>query len=208
VLTAIRQNIINHPTRILEPHERISEVLFGLIMVLTFTGSLSIAEAGREDIRVMLVGALSCLAERGRNLTIYRALRATNDPTRAQQLVSDALPPIVVSILEPTELESMHQRLQQLPDPPSRPRLTARDWLGALGVFLFVFATTFPVAIPFVVMSRAHVALRVSNAIAVFMLFVCGYAFGRVTHVGGWLMGTVMVVLGMALVALTMALGG
>ena len=35
--------------RVLEPIERVSEVLFGLIMVLTFTGSLSVAEAGRED---------------------------------------------------------------------------------------------------------------------------------------------------------------
>jgi hypothetical protein len=30
---------------VLEPNERIAEVLFGLIMVLTFTGSLSVAEA-------------------------------------------------------------------------------------------------------------------------------------------------------------------
>ena len=44
--------------RVLSPVERISEVLFGLIMVLTFTGSLSVAEAGREDIRTMLIGAL------------------------------------------------------------------------------------------------------------------------------------------------------
>ena len=43
--------------RVLEPIERNSEVLFGLIMVLTFTGSLSIAEAGRDDVRAMLIGA-------------------------------------------------------------------------------------------------------------------------------------------------------
>jgi hypothetical protein len=48
--------------RVLEPAERIAEVLFGLIMVLTFTGSLSIAEAGRDDIRAMLIGALGCRA--------------------------------------------------------------------------------------------------------------------------------------------------
>ena len=47
-------------TRALNPIDRISEVLFGLIMVRTFTGSLSIAEAGREDTRTMLVGALGC----------------------------------------------------------------------------------------------------------------------------------------------------
>jgi hypothetical protein len=46
--------------RVLEPIERVSEVLFGLIMVLTFTGSISVAEAGREDIRTMLEGELGC----------------------------------------------------------------------------------------------------------------------------------------------------
>src|SRR3954462_8619107 len=46
--------------RVLEPIERISEVLFGIIMVLTFTGSLSVAEAGREDVGTMLITALGC----------------------------------------------------------------------------------------------------------------------------------------------------
>lgn len=40
--------------------QRVSEVLFGLIMVLTFTGSLEVATAGRSDVRVMLVAALGC----------------------------------------------------------------------------------------------------------------------------------------------------
>src|SRR3954449_2523303 len=47
-------------SRVLEPIERISEVLFGLIMVLTFTGSLSAAESGRAEVRTMLFGALGC----------------------------------------------------------------------------------------------------------------------------------------------------
>ena len=46
--------------RVLDPIDRVSEVLFGLIMVLTFTGSLSVADAGRDDVRTMLIGALGC----------------------------------------------------------------------------------------------------------------------------------------------------
>jgi hypothetical protein len=46
--------------RALDPYDRFSEVLFGLITVLTFTGSLSIFKAGREDVHSMLVGALCC----------------------------------------------------------------------------------------------------------------------------------------------------
>ncbi|HXI72869.1 MAG TPA: hypothetical protein VNN22_21230 [Verrucomicrobiae bacterium] len=41
----------------LEPHERIAEMLSGLIRVLTFTGSLKVAGAGRSEIRVMRIGA-------------------------------------------------------------------------------------------------------------------------------------------------------
>ena len=47
-------------TRVVDPPQRVAEVLFGLIMVLTFTCSLSIAEAGRDDVRTMLIGALGC----------------------------------------------------------------------------------------------------------------------------------------------------
>lgn len=45
------------PRRALEPIERVSEVLFGLIMALTFTGSLSAAESGRAKRCTKLVGA-------------------------------------------------------------------------------------------------------------------------------------------------------
>ena len=48
--------------RVLEPPERIAEVLFGLIMVLTFTCSFSVANSDRIELRQMLVGALGCNA--------------------------------------------------------------------------------------------------------------------------------------------------
>ena len=40
--------------------ERLSEILFGLIMVLTFTCSFSVIRAGHEEVREMLIGALGC----------------------------------------------------------------------------------------------------------------------------------------------------
>ena len=115
-------------------------------------------------------------------------MRKATDPQQAQRLIADALPPVVASVLEPAELEAMHQRLKQLPEPPERARLHKDDWLGALGVFLLVFLATFPVVIPFIFMHNAVPALRVSNAIAIVMLFVTGYAFGRFVGVarGYW----------------------
>jgi hypothetical protein len=220
----LRGDLDTPPRRLLDPMDRVSESLFGLIMVLTFTGSLSVAQAGRDDVEAMLIGALGCnlawgiidaifylmggLAERGRDLATFRAVREANDPEQAQRLIADALPPVVASVLQPAELDAMRLRLATLPDPPSRPRLRKDDWLGALGVFLFVFLSTFPVAIPFMVMPHAESAMRVSNAIAVAMLFGLGCAFGRLTVRRPWLTGLTMVVLGCVLVAITVALGG
>ena len=118
------------------------------------------------------------------------------------------LPPMVAATLGPAEYEAMRQKLVQLPEPPSRPRLGKDEWLGALTVFLWVFLTTFPVAIPFIFMNDVARAMRVSNAIAVVLLFLTGYAFGRVAEYRPWLTGLAMVVLGGVMVGLTIALGG
>jgi hypothetical protein len=210
--------------RVLEPNERISEVLFGLIMVLSFTGSLSVAEAGREDVRTMLLGALGCnlawgiidgvlylmgsLAEKGRNLMTLRAVRRADDSRKAQEVVAAALPPVLVSVLQPAELESMAQRLRELPEPPDKARLDKKDWVGAIGVFCLVFLSTLPVAVPFLFIERVGPAMRVSNAIAMGMLFIAGVAYGRCVGRSAWLFGFAMVALGGILVGLTIALGG
>jgi hypothetical protein len=211
-------------SRVLDPIERLSEVLFGLIMVLTFTGSLSVAEAGRADVRTMLIGALgcnlawgiidavmylmSCLAEKGRSLIAFNAVRSASDPTEARRLIADALPPVIAGVLQPAELETIRVRLAGVSGIPGRAQLNKRDFVGALGVFLLVFLPTFPVAVPFIVMLEPAPALRVSNGVAIVLLFLTGYAFGRMTGRHPVWVGIGMVVVGTILVGLTMALGG
>ena len=62
--------------------------------------------------------------------------------------------------------------------------------------------------IPSIFMRNAGPALRVSNLVAIVMLFLMGYAFGRMTGRHPWLVGISMVILGSILVGLTIALGG
>jgi VIT1/CCC1 family predicted Fe2+/Mn2+ transporter len=155
-----------------------------------------------------LLYLMGCLAEKGRSLSAWHALRKAPDEQEGQRLISQALPPVFASVLEPSQLEAMRRRLVELPEPSDRPRLTAEDWRGFIGVLLLVFVSTLPVVMPFVLMSEAHSALRVSNAIAITMLFLCGYVTGRLTRYHPWGMGVGMVVLGSLLVAMTMALGG
>jgi VIT1/CCC1 family predicted Fe2+/Mn2+ transporter len=105
-------------------------------------------------------------------------------------------------------LEAIRQRLKGLPEPPGRARLGKDDWLGAVGVFLLVFLSTFPVVVPFLFMQRAVSALRVSNAIAIAMLFLAGYSYGRLTGRRPVRVGIAVVLLGAIFVGITMALGG
>jgi VIT family len=214
----------NSSKRALDPNARLSEALFGLIMVLTFTCSLSVAESGRDDVRAMLIGALGCnfawgvidgvfylmgtLGEKGQGIRALLAVRKAATPEAAHGVIADALPPVVAAALEPAEYESLRQRLLRLPEPPARPGLDKTDWLGALGVFLWVVLATFPVAIPFMFMTDVGQAMRVSNGIAIVLLFLTGIAFGRIAGYRPLLTGLAMVVFGSLLVAFTIALGG
>jgi hypothetical protein len=99
------------PDRILEPGERISEILFGLIMALTVTGATSIVTADRFQIRTMLIAAFGCnvawgiidagmylmarLIERGGNTLLLREIREAPDNETAHRVIADALPPLV-----------------------------------------------------------------------------------------------------------------
>jgi VIT1/CCC1 family predicted Fe2+/Mn2+ transporter len=211
--------------RVLDPLERFSEVLFGLIMVLTFTGSLRVARAGHGQVREMLIGALGCnlawglidgimylmanLVERGHGIGILKAVRSARKPEEAHRIIADSMPPIVVSVLPTTVYETMRQSLKTLPEPPSTPHLKWDDWRGAVGVFLLVFASTFPVVIPFIVIQQhVRLALHISDAIAITLLLLTGYSYGRYAgnHPWGWALS--MVLIGGVMVGLTIALGG
>jgi VIT1/CCC1 family predicted Fe2+/Mn2+ transporter len=77
-----------------------------------------------------------------------------------------------------------------------------------LGLCLLSFLSTFPIVIPFIFISDARLALRVSNAVAIVMLFCCGYAFGCRSGIRPWAAGLSMVAFGSALVGVAIAPGG
>src|SRR4249920_784603 len=96
--------------RILEPMDRISEVLFGLIMALTFTLTLGVVTADSIQVRNMLLAALGCnlawgiidagvflmarFNQRGRNAMHLRGVRTAADIGDAHRIIADALPPV------------------------------------------------------------------------------------------------------------------
>jgi hypothetical protein len=211
-------------SRILDPLERFSEIVFGLIMVLSFTCAISVAEAGRDDVRGMLIGAIgcnlawgiidaafyliSCLVERGRNATVLRNVKRAVTPEEARQFISDALPSAIAEALPAIALDDIREHLKQTPETAEHARFTPESWRGAFGVFLLVFLSTLPVVFPFIFIHDARLALRISNAVAITMLFGAGHMLARYAGLRRIRTGLAMVAIGVVLVGLTIALGG
>ena len=148
------------------------------------------------------------LAERGRDILLVRNVQGAPDREGAYRAIAEALPPPLASIFQPIQLEVMREEISCRPSSYARPRLTWRDWLGALGVCILVILSTFPVVIPFLVIESAALALRISNVIAIVMLFLCGFTFARYVGSRPWTTGVAMVAIGIAEVSITIALGG
>jgi len=209
---------------VLDPVERLSEILFGLIMALTFTGSIHAAQAGREDLRLILFGAIGCnvawgvvdavmylLAEYVRRGRMHRSLAELRQAASAQQaraLLEDHLPREAAEAMAPADFDGLRRWLLSVPAPAAQAKLTAREWSGAGRVFLLVTLSTFPVVLPLLFVQNPTTALRFSHAIALTMLFLIGSALGRFAGMRAWLVGLAMLMIGVLLAGLTILLGG
>ena len=207
---------------LLDPIDRVSEILFGLIMAVTIIGSVSVASAGHAEVRTAMAAALGCnlawglvdavmylvrtVTERTRNRSLAKLVRGATDDV-AHELIERSLPPHVAALVGSAEIEGMRRRLLELPE--SNGTLRGEDFLAAFGIFLLVVLATFPVALPFVALDDAALAMRVSQGVAVAMLFAAGFVLGRhAGHRRPIVTGAAMALLGVALIASVKALGG
>ncbi|MBY0225997.1 MAG: VIT family protein [Hyphomicrobium sp.] len=208
---------------ILDPLERASEIIFGLIMALTFTSTISLL-ATKADVHTMLAGAIGCnlawgivdaamyllaqivTRERWRTLALTVASAST---VEARRLIAEHIPLGAGKIFTESELDRLAGAVRASAIPERRVMPTGDEWRGAAGIFMLVFLSTFPVALPFVFLEDVGIALRTSNAIAVALLFAIGAALGK--HMGwspSWAPGAIVGVFGAVLVGITIALGG
>jgi hypothetical protein len=210
--------------QLLDPIDRASEILFGLFMVLTFTGTLSVATAGGEDVKLMLIAAIGCntawgfvdgvmfvlrnLVVRARDATFATAIRGAHRNEDAHHLIASQIGPMAAG-LDAAALERVRRWIVDQPAPVAgRAVLTAHDLRSAVGVFLLVFASTFPVVLPFLFIADLRTAMRLSAAIAIVMMFLCGYRWGHYGGLSPWRSGIALVLLGVIVEAVVIALGG
>jgi len=211
-------------TGVLDPATRLGEILFGLIMVLSFTGSLHVASAGREEVRTMLIAALGCnlawgivdgvmylmnhLVERNRAHADLRRLQAARTDAEADAVIASRFSGEFAGALRPGDLDGLRARLRQLPPPPERARVTRGAVAGAFAVFLLVFCSTFPAAAPFLLFREPAMALLVSNLVVLAMMFLAGCLVARYAGLPPLRTGLYVTGIGAVLVGITLLLGG
>jgi VIT1/CCC1 family predicted Fe2+/Mn2+ transporter len=75
-------------------------------------------------------------------------------------------------------------------------------------VALLIVAATLPIVAPFLIVEDPALAVRVSNAVALSMLFLLGAWWGHIVGASPWRVGAGLTGIGIALVLITIALGG
>jgi hypothetical protein len=134
-------------------------------MALTFTCTISIAQADRASVRDMLIGALGCNIAWGlcRRLLLYilmtktvqeRGFTILNFVRRSKiQVNRSGLLPMHCHLLlpmfcNPTKWKKIRQRILQLPESKVTRKQKFRDYKIAVGIFFLVLLSTFSGCFP------------------------------------------------------------
>jgi len=208
---------------VLSPFERGSEIIFGILMAISVTTAAEITAGGEADVRELMIAALGCnLAwglidgviyllqlqyERHRVHRMALELRELGAEEAFRKRVAAELPPLVAAAMNADSYRHIRQAVQSYAQ--SRPAYWSRQEFAAAGLICaLVFASTFPLVLPFMVMQEPFLALRASHAIAVAMLFILGWKLGRWSGAPALGSATLLALVGTILAILCVALGG
>ena len=213
----------------LDPATSMGEVLFGLIMTLTFTlgAGMIIEEEGREGARQLLIATIGCniawgiidgalylagqLFDRGRLRKLTAIVHDASDDNTASAVVADELDGVLEQVITEPERRDLYGRIvRNIRSSPVRAanKITKADMLGALASFWLVFLASLPAAVPFMLMDDAMQALRMSNVILLALLFFTGYRWAKYTLGHPWIVGLCFLIGGIAMVWTAIMLGG
>jgi VIT1/CCC1 family predicted Fe2+/Mn2+ transporter len=209
----------------LEAGDLLAEMIFGLVMALGVTGAIRVGTTDLDN-RELLISVTGCnlawgivdgvvlvlmrLFERGRIARVVRDARAARDDDAAFALVEAELSEEIREMLDAAERE----RLRSLALPllerarPKPVRMKRGDLLHGIAAGLVVVLPTFPVVAPYLVFSEPLTAVRVSYAVALTLLFLLGVRWGALVGARPLRIGAALVALGIALVVITISLGG
>jgi hypothetical protein len=213
--------------RHIDPGSTLGELLFGLIMVMTFTlGARLLGADEPTDGRELLIAAIGCniawglidaflyllgtIYERRRIANLQANLRTGGPDSDATNLIREELDKGLPALASEQSQEAFARAIvtgaRSSHDRPVG--LTASDFRAAALILALVVLTAVPAALPFLFIDDSYTALRVSNGLISALLFVVGYFWGK--HVGGHPVksGLLVMAIGVTLVLVAIPLGG
>ena len=214
----------------LSASDRLSEILFGLIMAMTVIGAAKAALiSGSEEMsgRVIISAALGCniawgladafmhvfseLFDRGKLSRLIASVKTTQDEEAAIALIDKELDGEILDTLSEEERKNMCSTIFKniASIEPKKARLIKDDIAGAFVCFLLTFFSAFLAVIPFFLpMQNLLVKIWESRIISLVMLFGIGYQYAKHTGRRKLLTAVVMIVLGVIINVVILLLGG
>jgi len=171
-----------------------SEPMFGVIMVVCFTSVLrAFPDASDQVVRTILISALFCCIAWGLVDGIFyaweahyelekkkklqaQAHKAQGDPKNARELVEDDLGDTIVDLMDEKDKEQIYQIIEKNVFGVDLGSVSIKeDILTVLIAFSLVVGSSIIVMLPFLWISPATAALKVSNIAGILLLFVMGF---------------------------------
>ncbi len=206
---------------LLSPSDRHSEILFGLIMVLTITGTVGLETGSRKAVLSAGIGA--CIAwgivdgiiyvygnllERGRIALAAQEASTCREEGCDLRKIKEELEDTIVDTLSEREKHEVAMHIKERLKPvENHTHATKEDIQGGIAAGMLVFLSGIPVLLPFLFLDGIW-AMRLSSIIGFILLFAIGYRWGGYIGrsrfwTGITMMGVVMVITGVVI-----ALGG
>lgn len=220
--------------RFLDPIDRLTEGIYAVLIVMTFTMAYrAIDFAGisqkevSEAILSMAVAALGCafawgiidgvmfillgMMARGEDSRLLKKVKAAPDEQTALAVISDQLDETFELVLSEDERKDLYRQayLRMRDNEPKRVGFKREEFLGAIGVVLVALLVSVPVVLPLLIFrTDVGVALRASNFMAIVMLFIFGFYWGKHAQSKPVRVGLLLAGLGVVMVLIAIPLGG
>lgn len=220
--------------RYLDPVDRLIEIVYGVLIILTFTLAyrgidahyplaVDVAEAASHRLLLAALGCtiawgmidaviyvVTCLFERGQHQRLLYDVQHAPNQKDAQALIEAKLDDAFGDVLPEEERPAISRSLygRAIAMPAHNARLTRDDIFGGIAIFFMAVVATLPVVIPFLLISDPIWAIRLSNIIAILMLFLLGYKWAQHTLVRPLYMGLGLAAVGLVITLIAIPLGG
>lgn len=222
-------------SRMLDPIDRLSETIYSILILLTFTLAFRIIKVGADPwrelpstyINELLLGAIGAtvawgvidgimyalmsMFARGERHRLLVQLQGAGGDDEAVHVLAEEFDHMLEPITSETQRRLLyadvldHLRFSR----PQPVGFNRDDFAGALGSVLVAVLAVLPSLVPLVLLRHEPaLAIRMSNIVSVVVLFVAGYQWGKYTGANPWKVGTLLAAVGVGMGLWAFFLGG